>query len=125
MLKGYYRKPLNSQENDPWEVMHGMLAYGVHSRIRQGGPHGELITSVGWLCYNKPCKGQTLLYVTPAGRAAGQVRRRAAGTHGPIPGDARPVPRFARLSDSRRQPRIHDPRPDRSREEDLLSQDRS
>ncbi len=67
VLKGYYRKPLNSREHDPWEVMHGMLAYGVHSRIRQGGPRGEPITSVGWLCYNKPCKGQTLMYVTPKG----------------------------------------------------------
>ena len=45
VLKGYYRKTLNSREHDPWEVMHGMLAYGVHSRIRQGGPRGELITT--------------------------------------------------------------------------------
>jgi hypothetical protein len=67
VLKGYYRKALNSKENDPWESMHGMLAYGVNSRIHDGGPNGQLITSVGWLCYNKPCKGQTLLYVTPAG----------------------------------------------------------
>ena len=67
VLKGYYRKPLNSRDNDPWEVMHGMLAYGVQSRIRQGGANGEPITSVGWLCYNKPCKGQTLMYVNPAG----------------------------------------------------------
>lgn len=67
VLNGYYRKQLNSQENDPWEVMHGMLAYGVHSRIRQGNPRGDAITSVGWLCYNKPCKGQTLMYVNPQG----------------------------------------------------------
>jgi hypothetical protein len=67
VLKSYYQKPLNSRENDPWEVMHGMLAYGVHSRIRQGGPRGQLITSVGWLCYNRPCKGLSLLYVTPEG----------------------------------------------------------
>ncbi len=67
VLKGYYRKALNSRDNDPWEVMHGMLAYGIHSRVHSGGPNGELITSVGWLCYNKPCKGQTLLYVTPSG----------------------------------------------------------
>jgi hypothetical protein len=67
VLKGYYRKTLNSRDNDPWEAMHGMLAYGVQSRIRQGGPSGDPITSVGWLCYNKPCKGQTLLYVNPAG----------------------------------------------------------
>jgi hypothetical protein len=67
VLKGYYRKALNSKDNDPWESMHGMLSYGVHSRIHDGGPNGQLITSVGWLCYNKPCKGQTLLYVTPSG----------------------------------------------------------
>ncbi|MCC7476787.1 MAG: hypothetical protein IT425_15460, partial [Pirellulales bacterium] len=67
VLKGYYRKPLNSQDNDPWEAMHGMLAYELHSQIRQGNANGAPITSVGWLCYNKPCKGQTLLYVNPAG----------------------------------------------------------
>jgi hypothetical protein len=67
VLTGYYRKQLNSRDHDPWEVMHGMLAYGVHSRIRQGSPRGEAITSVGWLCYNKPCKGQTLMYVNPQG----------------------------------------------------------
>jgi hypothetical protein len=67
VLKGYYRKQLNSRDNDPWEVMHGMLAYGVHSRIRQGGPRGEPVTSVGWLCYNKPCKNLNLLYVSPKG----------------------------------------------------------
>jgi hypothetical protein len=67
VLKGYFRKQLNSRDHDPWEVMHGMLAYGVQSRIRDGGPRGEPITSVGWLCFNKPCKGQTLMYVTPQG----------------------------------------------------------
>src|SRR5262249_10782843 len=65
VLKGYYRKQLNSRDNDPWETMHGMLAYGVQSRIHQNGPNGDPITSVGWLCYNKPCKGQTLMYVNP------------------------------------------------------------
>jgi hypothetical protein len=67
VLNGYYRKTLNSREHDPWEVMHGMLAYGVKSRVRQGGPRGELITSVGWLCYNKPCKGLTMMHVTRDG----------------------------------------------------------
>jgi len=67
VLKGYYRKPLNSRDNDPWEVMHGMLAFGIHSRVRKDGPRGDLITSVGWLCYNKPCKWQTMMYVSPQG----------------------------------------------------------
>jgi hypothetical protein len=67
VLNGYYRKTLNSRDHDPWEAMHGMLAYGVHSRIRPGGPRGKTVTSVGWLCYNKPCKGQTLMHVTRDG----------------------------------------------------------
>jgi hypothetical protein len=65
VIKSYYTRPLNSRENDPWELMHGMLAYGVHSKIRQGGPQGETITLVGWLCYNRPSKGMTLLYLSP------------------------------------------------------------
>jgi hypothetical protein len=65
VLKSYYNRPLNSRENDPWECMHGMLAYGVHSQIRQGSPRGQTITLVGWLCFNRPCKGFTLLYTTP------------------------------------------------------------
>jgi len=65
VIKSYYTRPLNSRDNDPWELMHGMLAYGVHSKIRQGGPRGETITLVGWLCYNKPSKGFSLLYLTP------------------------------------------------------------
>jgi hypothetical protein len=67
VLSGYYKRSLNSRDHDPWEVMHGMLAYEVRSKIHQGSPRGELITSVGWLCYNKPCKGQTLMYVNPQG----------------------------------------------------------
>jgi hypothetical protein len=68
VLKSYYRQPLNSGDNDPWEVMHGMLAFGIHSRVLKGSSRGEPITSVGWLCYNKPCKWQTLMYVSPEGK---------------------------------------------------------
>ena len=67
VLNGYYRKTLNSRDHDPWEAMHGMLAYGVHSRIRQGSSRGRTVTSVGWLCFNKPCKGQTLMHLTRNG----------------------------------------------------------
>jgi hypothetical protein len=63
VLKMYYKRPLNSRDHDPWEIMHGMLSYGVHSRILQNGPRGKPITAVGWLCYNRPCKNKTLLYV--------------------------------------------------------------
>lgn len=67
VLSYYYRIPLNSRDHDPWEVMHGMLAYGLHSRVLDAGPRGEPITAVGYLCFNKPCKRQQLLYLTPTG----------------------------------------------------------
>ncbi len=72
VLKSYYNRPLNSRDNDPWESMHGMLAYGIHSKIRQGSPQGKTITLVGWLCYNRPCKGMTLLYTTPENELRGK-----------------------------------------------------
>ena len=125
VIKSYYSQPLNSRENDPWECMHGMLAYGVHSQIRQGGPQGKPITLVGWLCYNRPCKGFTLLYTDAGKRTPRQARRRPARSHGPVPGDARPMPGLARLPDPRPRSRVHDQRLDRSRKEDLLPEDRS
>lgn len=67
VLKSYYRRPLNSRDHDPWEIMHGMLAYGVYSRVLQDGPQGDPITAVGWLCYNKTSKRKTLLYVDKQG----------------------------------------------------------
>jgi hypothetical protein len=67
VLKMYYNKPENTHDNDPWEMMHGMLAYGLRSQVRVGGPKGDLVTAVGWLCYNRPAKGLTLMYVTPEG----------------------------------------------------------
>jgi hypothetical protein len=63
VLKYYYDRPLNTGNRSPWEVMHCMLSYELHSRIRQEGPTGAPITAVGWLCFNQPCKGRTLLYL--------------------------------------------------------------
>jgi hypothetical protein len=63
VLKYYYANPLNTGDRSPWEVMHCMLAFEVHSRILKGGPQGEPITTVGWLCFNQPCKGRTLMYL--------------------------------------------------------------
>ena len=67
VLAHYYRQPLNSAQHDTWEVMHWVLAYGLDSQIRQGGPRGEPITAIGWLCYNRPCKNKQLLRVNEEG----------------------------------------------------------
>ncbi|MEO1498221.1 MAG: hypothetical protein AAFV43_13845 [Planctomycetota bacterium] len=66
-LSHYYRLPLNSGEHDPWEIMHSMLSYELQSRVRVGGPRGQMITAVGHLCFNRPCKGQRLMRVGASG----------------------------------------------------------
>lgn len=68
VLAHYYRKPLNTRDHDPWQTMHGMLSYELHSRLLDGGPTGSPITAIGYLCYNKPCKGKQLLTVGADGR---------------------------------------------------------
>ncbi len=72
MLTYYYRKPLNSRDHDAWEAMHSMLAYELHSRIRVGGPRGETMTAVGWLCYNNPCKNKILMRLNEEGKIRAQ-----------------------------------------------------
>ena len=67
VLQHYYNRPLNTADRSPWEVMHAMLAYEVHSRVLQGGPQGEPITAVGWLCFNQPCKNRSLMYLNEDG----------------------------------------------------------
>jgi len=72
VLSHYYRKPLNSREHDAWEAMHGMLAYGLKSRIRAGGPRGESMTAIGWLCYNNPCERKQLMRLNDEGEIRAQ-----------------------------------------------------
>jgi len=63
VLAHYYKRPLNTRDRSPWEIMHCMLAYELHSKVLQGGPRGEPITAVGWLCFNQTCKRRSLMYV--------------------------------------------------------------
>ncbi len=72
VLTYYYRKPLNSRDHDAWEAMHGMLSYGLHSRILAGGPRGESMTAIGWLCYNNPCKNKVLMRLNDEGEIRAQ-----------------------------------------------------
>ena len=63
VLTHYYNRPLNTRDRSPWEIMHAMLAFEAHSKVLQGGPQGDPITAVGWLCYNRDCKRRSLMYV--------------------------------------------------------------
>jgi hypothetical protein len=71
----YYPRHQNSRDNNPWEVMHAIIAYGVNTRIFKDGPRGEPVSAVGWMAYNYPCAGQRMLFLNrgkiEAGRGVG------------------------------------------------------
>ena len=84
VLKHYYDNPLHTGNRGPWEVMHQMLAFEVHSRIRQGGPNGQPITAVGWLCFNMPCRERELLYLNNEGELRVRVGPALQGHQGQL-----------------------------------------
>ena len=62
-LAVYHTPRLNTRDHNTWELMHAIIAYGITSEVRNNGPMGPVINSIGCLCYNYPCKGQQLFYV--------------------------------------------------------------
>jgi len=84
VLSYYYRRPLNSRDHDPWELMHGMLSYGLHSRVLDGGPRSKPVTAVGHLCFNKPCKRKRLMHLTPDGLLDAEVAYGLQGHKGQL-----------------------------------------
>ena len=84
VLAHYYNRPLNTGNRSPWEVMHSLLAFEVNSKVLKGGPRGEPITAVGWLCFNQPCKRRTLMYVNDAGELRVRVGPALQGHRGQL-----------------------------------------
>ncbi len=84
VLKHYYNRPLSAADRSPWEVMHGMLSFEVHSRVLQGGPKSQPITAVGWLCFNQPCENRTLMYLNEDGDLRVKVGPALQGHHGQL-----------------------------------------
>lgn len=60
-LGTYYPKHLNTRDNSPWEVMHGIISYGVDAQLFRNGPGGEKVNAISWMCYNGLCEGERLL----------------------------------------------------------------
>jgi len=63
-LATYQRRPLNTADNTPWEVMHGFIAFGIPTQVRLGGPSGDLVSAIGWSNMGGRCRGQTMLTTT-------------------------------------------------------------
>jgi hypothetical protein len=60
-LATYQRRPLNTADNTPWEVMHGFIAFGIPTQLRVGGPAGDLVNAIGWSNMGGRCRGQVML----------------------------------------------------------------
>jgi hypothetical protein len=60
-LATYQRRPLNTAQNTPWEVMHGFIAFGIPTQIRVGGPAGDPVSAIGWSNMGGRCRGQVML----------------------------------------------------------------
>ena len=84
VLTHYYNRPMNTRDRSPWELMHAMLAFEAHSKVLQGGPNGDPITAVGWLCYNQECKRRTLMYVDDDGKLQVRVGPALQGHRGQL-----------------------------------------
>jgi hypothetical protein len=81
VLAWYFGRPLNTRDHNPWEVMHGIVAYGVDTEVRIRGPSGESANAVGWLCSGRPCRNERLLAVEN-GRPAARKGPAVQGHHG-------------------------------------------
>ncbi len=60
-LAAYRRRPLNTLQHNPWELMHWAIAYGPASMVRLGGPGGDPVSCVGWLNMGGRSRGQVML----------------------------------------------------------------
>ena len=59
-LSYYYQRPTSVNERSPWGIMHSLISFGVDTELLAGN---QRVNAIGWLCYNRPCKGMTLLTV--------------------------------------------------------------
>ena len=60
----YQRRPLNTAQHTPWEVMHGFIAFGIPTQVRVGGPAGDPVNAIGWSNMGGRCRGQVMLAVS-------------------------------------------------------------
>lgn len=74
---------LNTRDHDAWQTMHAVIAYGVNTQIRIGGPQGDLQSAVGVLCYNRPYQGRYILTLRD-GRPYGVRGVGLQGHHGQL-----------------------------------------
>lgn len=81
VLDYYTRKAVNAADNNCWEVMHWIIAYGVNAKLQRGGAGGPTVNAIGWLSFGNRCAGQPLVYLDQ-GRITAAKGPRVQGHHG-------------------------------------------
>lgn len=61
VLDEYYVNPLNTRDDDAWDVLHWSIAYGVDANVSVGHPRGDQVAAIGWLCCNYPSAGKQII----------------------------------------------------------------
>ncbi len=83
ILQYYQQRPLNTRDHNAWEVMHHVVAFGVKTQVRVGGPQGPQQPAIGWLCFNYPFRGFRIL-VLHNGLPLGNKGYGVQGHHGQL-----------------------------------------
>lgn len=61
VLATYHRRLLDTSKNDPWEVMHGIIAYGCDTKLAHGRTN-EPVNAISYVCWNGLCSSDRLFY---------------------------------------------------------------
>ncbi|PQO26111.1 hypothetical protein C5Y96_21925 [Blastopirellula marina] len=81
VLNYYYRTQLSdATKHDVWETMHGFLPWGVDALIRTP-QYRQPVSTIGWICWNKPCRGHRLFEINN-GKLEARQGPRVQGHHG-------------------------------------------
>ncbi|PQO40927.1 hypothetical protein [Blastopirellula marina] len=81
VLDYYYQYQMtDAGKHDVWETMHGFLPYGVDSQIRTP-EYRQPVNAIGWICWNKPCRGHRLFEIKN-GKLIPRQGPRVQGHHG-------------------------------------------
>lgn len=61
VLEMYHKRLLDASKNDPWEIMHGIIAYGCDTNLARGRGT-KPVNAISYVAWNGPCAGDRLLY---------------------------------------------------------------
>ncbi len=82
-LSIYYPRQLNTQDHNPWEMMHAIIAYGVDTKIHRGGSDGKRVNAIAYLSSNGRMHGLQLLALD-RGRVTAQKGVKLQGHYGQL-----------------------------------------